>query len=199
MTHAAKDCQKSAVCLHLYAFRRTRNRRIETYLQHNISTSHSTTMAARHSPSAGPSRQASSAEKTPPSSEELYRCNTCHSYHYIERCIYQLGWEAWLNYHQEYMSSQPVPEYVRFVNRKEPINLRKHARELDDKGASHRPALLPKTTLKADLMTQSSKHVLLEEQRRLAGRARPESLSPLARQTKGFRLAVDEGSGDELA
>lgn len=38
---------------------------------------------------------------------ELYPCERCNSYHYIETCIYHLPEQQWREYQQIYMSSQP--------------------------------------------------------------------------------------------
>lgn len=50
------------------------------------------------------------SEKTEDKAEQgdLHPCQRCNSYHYIDSCVYQLPEAEWLEYHDAYMSSEPL-------------------------------------------------------------------------------------------
>lgn len=154
----------------------------------------------------GPAVESSSSKKGKPQEQELYACKSCLGYHYIEKCIYNIRWKEWLEYHAEYMPSEPAPEYVRNKGVGE-INLRENAWKMDDVRSDFRHVTVPNTKLKADLMTTSSKAILLEEQRRRWEDQGGQSAEIERRRQRQIDHArevemnggVDEGSEDELA
>lgn len=158
-------------------------------------------MWVQGSEQASSSKQASSSRTTQDTEQELHACTSCQSYHYIQKCIYTLTWKGWLEYHQEHMPSEPVPDHVR-VKGGELINLRERIHELDDPASDYRHIEVHNTRLKPDLMPESSKNMLLAEQKKLAD---AETTDRRRRRQAEFAKeieqsgAVDQGSEDELA